>query len=124
MLKLKQILTWCVRHKPCTQRRPRVRRRRTDTLDSTGSIEHHTHLSQVTGVNTPPSTSSETLVDEKHRERRFSDTDISEDQHVYSYYPWTESEHEEILRRSPPPPLRRHYETFPSLVEMGGFLSL
>ncbi|KAJ2140356.1 hypothetical protein J3F82_005678, partial [Coemansia sp. RSA 637] len=66
--------------------------------------------------------SAETLVDEKHR--AFSDPEITDMQHVYSYYPWTESEHEEILRRSPPPPSRRHYETFPSLVEMGGFLSL
>ncbi|KAJ2078510.1 hypothetical protein H4R24_004429 [Coemansia sp. RSA 988] len=124
MLKFKQILTWCARHKPGMQRRSRVQRRRTDTLDSTGSCGQHSHLSQVTGVNTPPSTSSETLVDEKHRGPTFSNPDISDDQHEYSYYPWTESEHEEILRRSPPPPMRRHYETFPSLVEMGGFLSL
>ncbi|KAJ1720100.1 hypothetical protein LPJ53_005240, partial [Coemansia erecta] len=69
--------------------------------------------------------STETLVDDKQRARALSDPAISLGyQHVYSYYPWSESEHEAILRRSPPPPLRPHYATFPSLVEMGGFMSL
>ncbi|KAJ2778434.1 hypothetical protein H4R18_004594 [Coemansia javaensis] len=114
---LKQIVSWCIRHKPAIQRR--IFRRRTDTLDSTGSA------GQISmGFSSRTSTSSATLVDEKNHGRALGSPAMSDVQHVYSYYPWTESEHEEILSRSPPPPMRRHYETFPSLVEMGGFLSL
>lgn len=74
-------------------------------------------------------TSTDTLVDtEDTRPRAFSDSLLadSEDvyQNVYSYFPWSEAEHEEILSRCPSPECRPHYQTFPSLVEMGGFLSL
>ncbi|KAJ2285304.1 hypothetical protein IWW55_007297, partial [Coemansia sp. RSA 2706] len=114
------LFTWCVRHKSAS-RRTRVFGRRVDA-ESSDSIPH-LRFSHDSGMSARHSTSSETLVDEKLRGRAF-DAEIVEMEHEYSYYPWTESEHEEILRRSPPPPSRRHYETFPSLVEMGGFLSL
>ncbi|KAJ2346328.1 hypothetical protein IWW50_005297 [Coemansia erecta] len=122
MLKLKQMFSWCIRHKPVVQRRTRIFGRRTDT-ESIESFQQ-ARFSHDSVMSARHSSSSETLVDEKHRGRAFSDPEITEIQHEYSYYPWTESEHEEILRRSPPPPSRRHYDTFPSLVEMGGFLSL
>ncbi|KAJ1822858.1 hypothetical protein IWW57_001415 [Coemansia sp. S610] len=119
MSKVKKILVWCAKLTPCmTQRKPsRLFRRRAETLDESVYIPSQQ-------PNDARNVSTETLVDEKHRARAFSDPPISEYQHVYSYYPWTESEHDEILSRSPPPLRRPHYETFPSLVEMGGFLTL
>ncbi|KAJ2845829.1 hypothetical protein IWW36_004627, partial [Coemansia brasiliensis] len=111
------LLSWCIRH-TAIQRRTRVFGRRV----STGSNASTRQSSQYSQESMRHSLSSETLVEEKHR--AFSEPEITEIQHIYSYYPWTESEHEEILRRSPPPPSRRHYETFPSLVEMGGLLAL
>ncbi|KAJ2158054.1 hypothetical protein GGF46_004048 [Coemansia sp. RSA 552] len=125
MLKLKQILTWCIRHKSAPPRRPRVLRRRGDTMESADIMwpPRFSTASRMSGGRR--SADSETLVDdEKFYVRGLSDSHITETDHVYSYYPWPASEHEEILRRSPPPPSRRHYDTFPSLVEMGGFLSL
>ncbi|KAJ2898740.1 hypothetical protein GGI21_004844 [Coemansia aciculifera] len=121
---VKKILVWCARHTACIPQRGRSRllasrRRRSSTLDSAES-----------GSGDGRNPSMETLVDEKYRERAFSDaqplpTDVPEPhQNEYSYYPWSESEYCEMLSRSPPPPRRPHYETFPSLVEMGGFLSL
>ncbi|KAJ1898388.1 hypothetical protein GGI03_007688 [Coemansia sp. RSA 2337] len=119
MSKVKKILVWCAKHTPCIpQRRPsRLFRRRAETLDESVYIPSQQLVDER-------SVSTETLVDEKHRARALSDPPISEYQHVYSYYPWSESEHDAILSRSPPPLRRPHYETFPSLVEMGGFLSL
>ncbi|KAJ2451992.1 hypothetical protein EV183_003233 [Coemansia sp. RSA 2336] len=118
MLKVKKLLSWCIRH-TTTQRRTRVFGRRASTSSTASTRQSSQYQESIRN-----SLSSETLVDEKHRVRMFGEPAITEIQHVYSYYPWTESEHEEILRRSPPPPSRRHYETFPSLVEMGGLLAL
>ncbi|KAJ2456141.1 hypothetical protein GGF42_003283 [Coemansia sp. RSA 2424] len=121
MSKVKKILVWCAKHTPCIPQHGRSRlfgRRRAQTLDETAFVPSQ-RLSDERNVST------ETLVDEKYRARALSDAPpISENQHVYSYYPWSESEHDEMLSRSPPPLRRPHYETFPSLVEMGGFLSL
>ncbi|KAJ1999047.1 hypothetical protein GGI04_004562 [Coemansia thaxteri] len=122
MLKVKKILVWCAKHSRCIHRRGSSRllfRRRAHTLEET----QHTHEGRLSGSK-GRNVSTETLVDEKYRARAFSDPAISEHQHVYTYYPWSESEHDEILSRSPPPLRRPHYQTFPSLVEMGGFLSL
>ncbi|KAJ1817638.1 hypothetical protein LPJ56_002039 [Coemansia sp. RSA 2599] len=140
MLKLKRLLIWCTRHRAATQ----SRRRQPNRQDQQNSADDGRQSQQrqrlggrlfgrraAVSMDEPRqrrrssdrNLSSETLVDEKHRARAFSDPAISEYQHVYSYYPWSESEHEEILSRSPPP-LRPHYATFPSLVEMGGFLSI
>ncbi|KAJ1647055.1 hypothetical protein J3B02_001023 [Coemansia erecta] len=143
MLRLKRLLIWCTRHRSATQsrRRQQSRRNQENSGDSRQSQQRQRVGGRLFGRraavsmdeprrrNSSSSNSSsdnmstETLVDEKHRARAFSDPAISEYQHIYSYYPWSESEHEEILSRSPPP-LRPHYATFPSLVEMGGFLSI
>ncbi|KAJ1993481.1 hypothetical protein GGI25_002774 [Coemansia spiralis] len=122
MLSLKRILTWCARHSPYGHiQKRRLSRRRAESLDVTTQGQLLCRRSNRRSGDT--SVSIDTLVSDRHRGRAFSDPAISHSQHVYSYYPWSESEHEEILSRSPPP-LRPHYETFPSLVEMGGFLSL
>ncbi|KAJ2231111.1 hypothetical protein IWW45_005570 [Coemansia sp. RSA 485] len=143
MLKLKRLLIWCTRHRAATQSRrrqqPQQHQQQQASEDPADSRQQRQRLlgSRLFGRraavsmdeprrrrrSSDHSLSTETLVDEKQRARAFSDPAISEYQHVYSYYPWSESEHEEILSRSPPP-LRPHYATFPSLVEMGGFLSI
>ncbi|KAJ1936538.1 hypothetical protein GGF37_005567 [Kickxella alabastrina] len=124
MLKFKRIFDWCAKHKGSMQSRrgtpgngSRIFSRRRSQNLAEEHIESARRHSEDHNV------SMETLVDEKHRTRAFSEPDISEYQHEYSYYPWSESEHEEILSRSPAP-LRPHYATFPSLVEMGGFMSI
>ncbi|KAJ1729540.1 hypothetical protein LPJ72_004920 [Coemansia sp. Benny D160-2] len=135
MLGLKRILTWCAKHKPTIniqkrrQRRTRMFRRRAESIDA-GRISRNDPLQQDERNSSEVSIgniSTDTLVNDgyHHRIRAFSDPAISgHTQNVYSYYPWSESEHDEIRSRSPPPPMRPHYETFPSLVEMGGLLSL
>ncbi|KAJ1668623.1 hypothetical protein IW140_006539 [Coemansia sp. RSA 1813] len=141
MLGLKRILTWCAKHTPRInvplrrrqQRRVRLFRRRAESLDVTRirRTQNQNHLMHQqggpdSGDASAANMSTDTLVNDSfHRIRAFSDPAISEHtQNVYSYYPWSESEHDEIRSRSPPPLMRPHYETFPSLVEMGGFLSL
>ncbi|KAI8326362.1 hypothetical protein GQ54DRAFT_71526 [Martensiomyces pterosporus] len=114
MLSLKRLLTWCAgRITTARCRKPWMFcRSRACSLDVARQYKSDDQ-----------NASFETLVNEKHRTRAFSDPGISDYQHIYSYYPWSESEHEDILSRSPPPS-RPHYETFPSLVEMGGLLTL
>ncbi|KAJ2867014.1 hypothetical protein GGI22_001154 [Coemansia erecta] len=133
MLGLKRLLSWCAKHSPSInaqrqrrqQRRNQLARRRAESLDVSGGgqtqdQQMHRHDSSDANMST------DTLVNDGYqRIRALSDPAISDlAQNVYSYYPWSESEHDEIRSRSPPPPTRPHYETFPSLVEMGGLLSL
>ncbi|KAJ2555025.1 hypothetical protein EV175_002392, partial [Coemansia sp. RSA 1933] len=115
-------------HQPQQQpRRGYLSRRRAESLNVTEISQNQYQLiHQQESNDNSGNMSTDTLVNEGYqRIRAFSDPALSEHaQHEYSYYPWTESEDDEIRSRSPPPPTRPHYETFPSLVEMGGFLSI
>ncbi|KAJ2787608.1 hypothetical protein GGI15_000570 [Coemansia interrupta] len=137
MKNIKRLLIWWARHTGALGSR---RRRRQQQQGEQGTPTTPTQPRRLFGrraavsLDTPrmggayagsAAVSTETLVDDKQRARALSDPAISLGyEHVYSYFPWSEAEHEAILQRSPPPPLRPHYATFPSLVEMGGFMSL
>ncbi|KAJ2380124.1 hypothetical protein GGI05_006409, partial [Coemansia sp. RSA 2603] len=111
MKNIKRLLVWWTRHTGAMGRRRRQARSTSDTPDaadtpsagqpSTRRLFARRGNVSLDGSRGSYAGSAETLVDTKPRARAFSDP-AGGAPHVYSYYPWPDHEHDDLVRRSPP----------------------